>query len=88
MDTTQLLIVLTLGFTAIITIIIGIQIILLLKDVRIIVKNAKKILSGFESLGLSAEESLTEVVGFIQAIKVFFTLPELFSHKSKNEKRK
>lgn len=87
METTQLLVVITLGFVSLLTIIIGIQIILLLGDIRKISKHIKVIFSNLETIGINTKDSYEEISGFVQAIKSFLTISEKLSH-DKNEKRK
>ncbi len=85
MDTTQLLLIITLGTTTVFSVIIGIQLILLLKQARETLKNANKIISGFETLGTNVEHGFHEVAGFINGFRSILKVIEIFSSK-KNDK--
>jgi len=87
MDTTQLLLIITLGTTTIFSVVIGIQLIFLLKEIRVTLKNANKIISGFEEIGTNVEHGFHEIAGFVNGFKTILKIFEIFSTK-KNDKTK
>jgi len=87
MDTTQLLLIITLGTTTVFSVIIGIQLIFLLKEMQVTLKNANKIVSGFEEIGTNVEHGFHEVAGFVNGFKAILKVFEIFSTK-KNDKTK
>ncbi|MCX7881117.1 MAG: hypothetical protein N2482_01225 [Patescibacteria group bacterium] len=87
MDNTQLLFTLVLTISTIFLIIIGIQLIFLLKELRLLVKKANLIIGGFEKIGSSLENGLSEIVGFINGIKLIIKAIDVF-HKKNEYKNK
>jgi hypothetical protein len=86
MDTMQILLIITLGTTTVFSVIIGIQLILVLKELKKTLGTINKVTSGFESLGLGVEKGFEELAGFFNGFRALFKLFELVSPK-KNEKR-
>ncbi len=87
MDTTQLLLTVVLSITTIFLIIIGIQLIFILKDLRRLIKKTNAIVDELERVGVSFENSWSEISGFLSAIKTVFKLVNLL-HTKKHEKSK
>ena len=85
MDTTQLLLTIVLSITTVLLVIIGIQLIFLLKELRATLKRTNKIIDGFDSLGVGLDHGLTEVVGFFNGFKTIIKAFELI-HSKKNDK--
>jgi hypothetical protein len=81
MDTTQLLLTVVLGVSTILLIIIGIQLIFVLREIRLNLKRINEIIGGFEKLGLSLEHNFSEVFGFFTALKTLFKTLELLTNK-------
>ena len=81
MDTTQLLLTVVLSVSTILLIIIGIQLIFTLKEIRLSLKRINSIIDGFEKLGCSLEQNFSEVFGFITAIKTLFKTLDLLTNK-------
>ncbi len=87
MDTTQLLLTLVLTITTVLLIVVGIQLILVLKEVRKTVKKVNGIIESFEKLGGSMEHGFSEFIGFFSGIKTFFKVIDIL-HTRKNGKTK
>ncbi len=83
MDTTQILLNIIITITTIFLVIIGIQLILLIRDLRKVLGNVNKITSSLEKLGLSARANMQEVIGFISSIKLIL---KLLKHTNKDKK--
>lgn len=85
MDTTQILLIVTLGTTTIFSVIIGIQLISVLSELKKTLTTVNKIAAGFEAVGLNIEHGFGEVVGFVNGFKTIFKLFEVVARK-KNDK--
>jgi hypothetical protein len=86
MDTMQILLIITLGTTTIFSVIIGIQLILVLKELKQTLTTINKVTTGFESIGVGLEKGFEEVSGFMNGFKALFKLFELIAPK-KNDKK-
>jgi hypothetical protein len=87
MDTTQILLIVTLGTCTVFSVIIGIQLIQVLRELKKTLETINKITAGFEAVGLNIEHGFGEVVGFVNGFKTIFRIFEIFAHK-KNDKAK
>lgn len=87
MDTTQFLLTIVLSITTVLLIIIGIQLIFLLREVRKALKKVNNIVEGFEKLGLSVEHGVSELKGFVTGIKAISKIVDLI-HAKKNARSK
>ena len=87
MDTTQILLIVTLGTMTVFAVIIGIQLIQVLRELRKTLRTINRVADGFEAVGLNLEHGFGEVVGFVNGVKTIFKVFEVFSHK-KNDKDK
>ena len=87
MDTTQLLFTVTLSITTIFLVIIGVQLIFILKELRLTLKKINGIIINFEKIGGSLDHGLSEVFSFLSGIKILFKLVDILHHKKngKNE---
>ena len=83
MDTIQILLSAVLTVTTIFLIIVGIQLILLIRDLRLIFKNINIITQNLEKLGISAKTNMKELIGFVSSIKLVL---KLLKHTNKNGK--
>jgi len=86
MDTMQILLVVTLGSVTIFSIIVGIQLILVLKELKKTLATVNKITSGFETIGVGIEKGFEEITGFVNGFKALFKLFEIIAPK-KNDKK-
>lgn len=87
MDTTQLLLTVILTISTIFLVIIGIQLIFLLKELRLALRMVNRIIEGFEKAGLAVEHGFTEVLGFVSGAKSIFKILDVI-HQKKNGKSK
>jgi hypothetical protein len=87
MDTTQLLLTVVLTVTTILLVVVGIQLVFLLKEVRKTVKKVNGIIEGFEKVGGSVEHGFNEILGFFAGIKTMFKVVDVI-HNRKNGKSK
>ncbi len=85
MDSTQLLLTIILTVSTILAIIIGIQLIFVLKELRRTLLNVNKIVSGLESVGGGIEHEFSEILGFVKGVGNIFKILDNLNHK-KNEK--
>jgi hypothetical protein len=87
MDTTQLLLATTLIVTTVFLIIVGIQLVFVLRDVRTSLKRINAIIGGFEKVGIGMEHGWQEMLGFFGGLKSFFKVLGVIHHK-KNGRHK
>ena len=87
MDATQLLLTVVLTVTTVLLIVVGIQLIFVLKELRKTLKKVNGIIENFEKVGVSVEHSLSEVTGFVSGLKTIFKVIDLI-HAKKNVKSK
>ncbi|MDH7476687.1 MAG: hypothetical protein QHH09_04510 [Microgenomates group bacterium] len=87
MDNTQLLLTVILTVTTFFMILIGIQLIFVLKELRTALKKINNIIEGFEKVGINLEHGFHEFVGFFTGFKTIFKIFEHLSSK-KNGKQK
>lgn len=87
MDTTQLLLSVVLTVTTILLIVVGIQLIFILKDLRQLLRKANHIVEDLEKVGISFEHGFSEITGFLSSFKVLFRLINSLQSK-KNGKSK
>lgn len=84
MDTTQILLAITLSVTTLFLIIVGIQVVFLLRELRETVRKANTIVESFERVGMGVESGFNEVVGFLGGIKSVFKILDVLK-KRKDE---
>ncbi|NTU46177.1 hypothetical protein HGA88_00975 [Candidatus Roizmanbacteria bacterium] len=87
MDTTQLLLTIVLSLTTILLVIVGVQLIFVLRELKTTLHNVNKIIEGFETMGTGLHHGVSEVVGFLNGFKAIVKTVELAKLK-KNEKNK
>lgn len=87
MDSTQLLLTVTLSVTTIFLIIIGIQLIFILRELRYVLRKTHTIIDGFEKFGGSMENGFHEFIAFFSGIKTLLKIFHLVE-KKKHEKTK
>ena len=87
MDTTQLLLTIILSLTTFLLIVVGVQLIFVLKEIRRAIVAVNKVIASFESLGVGLDSGFHEVVGFLNGFKTILKLVDTVSHK-RNEKSK
>ncbi|NCO88329.1 hypothetical protein AUK04_05120 [Candidatus Roizmanbacteria bacterium CG2_30_33_16] len=85
MDSTQLLLTIILTVSTILAIIIGIQLIFVLKELRKALLNVNKVVSGLESVSVGIENEFSEVLGFVKGLRNIFKIIDNLNRK-KNEK--
>ncbi len=87
MDATQLLLSVVLTVTTILLVVIGIQLIFILRDFRKTIKKVNGIIEEFEKIGMNVEHGFSEVTGFFQGAKTLFKIIDII-HSKKNAKSK
>lgn len=85
MDTVQILLIIVLVLTTIFLAVVGVQLTLTLIETRKALKNANKIIQGFETTGIQLNKGVTEIGGFVTGFKSVMRLLEVIATK-KNEK--
>ena len=87
MDSTQLLLSVVLTVTTVLLVVVGIQLIFVLKELRKTLKKVNGIIENFEKVGMSVEHSFSELTGFVSGLKTIFKVID-FIHTKKNAKSK
>lgn len=87
MDQTQLVLTIALTISTIILVIIGLQLILVLRDLRKILKKVSAVFDALEKFGLSLEHGFSEIYGFLAGFKTILKVIDLVN-KRKNGKEK
>lgn len=80
-DTTQILLISAITIITIILTIIGIQLIFILKDLRIFLHTVNKITHEIEKIGDGFENGYHEFIGFFVGIKKFLKIIDYVSDK-------
>ncbi len=81
MDTPQLLLSVALTVSTILLVVVGIQLIFILKELRLVLKKINEIIAAFEKVGVSVEHGFSEVLGFFSGIKTLFKLINILQTK-------
>ncbi len=87
MDSTQLLLTVVLSVTTVLLVVVGIQLVFVLKEVRKTLQRINGIVDNFEKVGVSVEHGFSELSGFVAGIKTLFKVVDLI-HIKKNAKSK
>jgi len=87
MDTIQILLLIVLVVSTIFLTVVGIQLTLVLFELRKAIKNANTIVKGFDTIGLGLKHGIGEATGFINGFKTVLKVIDLYKDK-KNEKSK
>ena len=74
MDPTQVLLTLVLATTTIFLLIVGIQLVFLLRELRKTLRNVNSVVDGFKKIGFNAESGFKEIAGFLIGIKTIVKL--------------
>ena len=81
MDTTQLLLTIVLTVSTILLIIVGIQLVFVLKELRTSLIKVNRIIGGFEKVSESIEHGFGELTGFVAGFKTIFKFIDIFQKK-------
>ncbi len=87
MDSTQLLLTVVLTVTTVLLVVVGIQLVFVLKEVRKTLQKVNGIVEHFEKVGVSVEHGFSELSGFVAGAKTLFKVIDLL-HVKKNAKSK
>jgi len=82
METTQLLLTLILSLSTILLLIVGLQLIFILIDLRKILRKINQIIENFERVGTSLEHGFEEILGFFSGFKVLLKIFDLFEKRN------
>lgn len=86
LDTTQIILITALTITTIILSIIGIQVFLVLREIRNIMTRIRNAVDSFEKVGISLGSGYSELLGFISGFRNIFNLFKVLSER-KNRKK-
>ncbi len=85
MDQTQLILTIALTISTIFLTIIGIQLILILRETRKLIKKANNIFDSLEKAGLVIHSGFAEVYGFLTGFKTILKLLDFFKKNGKEK---
>jgi len=74
MDPTQVLLTLVLATTTVFLLIVGIQLIFLLRELRKTLKNVNSVVDGFKKIGFNVDSGFKEIAGFLIGVKTIIKL--------------
>lgn len=86
-DISQVLIASAITIMTVIVTIVGIQLILFLRETQKTVKRVNGIVDELEKIGMHVGHGANEIVGFVSGIKGFFKIVDLLSKKKKHDKK-
>jgi len=87
MDTIQILLLIVLVISTIFLTVVGIQLTLVLFELRKTLSNVNKIIKGFDSIGVGLQHGIGEATGFINGFKTVLKVIDLYK-SAKNDKPK
>ncbi len=80
-DTTQILLISAISIMTVIFTIVGIQLIFILRDARILITKMNTIVHELNNMGVNMNNSYSEVIGFFSGVKNIFNLVDTLSKK-------
>lgn len=87
-DTSQILIVAAITVMTVILTVIGVQLIFVLRDVRVLLEKVNGIVAEVEKIGLNIGQGYSEVMGFVSGVKNVFLLTDYLAQKKKKKNDK
>lgn len=85
MDTIQILLLIVLSISTIFLTIVGVQLVLVLLELKKALTSINKIIKGFDSIGVGLQHGLGEATGFINGFKTIMKIVDLYNNRKKNE---
>lgn len=86
-DTTQIILISVITVITIILTVVGIQLIFVLKELRIFLARANTVGEQLEKIGINVSHGYSELIGFFHGLKSFFKVLNLLTKdKDKNDK--
>ncbi|MDP4011535.1 MAG: hypothetical protein Q8P72_04920 [Candidatus Roizmanbacteria bacterium] len=87
MDTIGILLLIVLVISTLFLTVVGIQLALVLFELRRAISNINKIIKGFDTIGVGLKHGIGEATGFINGFKTVLKVIDLYKD-TKNEKSK
>lgn len=85
MDTMQILLLIVLSITTIFLMVVGVQIVLLLNELKKTLATVNKIVKGFDTIGMGLQHGLGEATGFINGLKTIMKIVDIYNNRRKND---
>lgn len=85
MDTIQILLLIVLSISTIFLTVVGIQLVLVLIELKKALTSINKIIKGFDSIGVGLQHGIGEATGFINGFKTIMKIVDLYNNRKKNE---
>jgi hypothetical protein len=87
-DINEIAIVAAITVTTVVFTVVCIQLILILRDIRVIVKKMSNLTNHLESFGFNVTSGYSEAVGFLVGFKKVFKVLELLAEKNAKHAKK
>jgi len=88
MDTIQILLLIVLIISTLFLTVVGIQLALVLFEVRKAVRNINKIIKGFDIIGTGLKHGIGEATGFINGFKTVMKVIDLYKDSTHDKSKK
>lgn len=86
MDTIQILLLVVLSLSTIFLTVVGIQLVIVLIEVKKTLKHVNKIVQSFDSVGTGLQHGIGEIVGFVNGFKTIMKVIDVTRKKNDNSK--
>ena len=86
MDTIQILLIIVLSISTILLTVVGIQIVMILQNIKKVLTRTNKIIDGFDAIGTGLKHGIGEATGFINGFKTIMKIVDLYKGNKKNGK--
>ncbi|OGK31455.1 hypothetical protein A3B02_01890 [Candidatus Roizmanbacteria bacterium RIFCSPLOWO2_01_FULL_42_14] len=86
LDSSQILIIAAITIMTAILTVIGVQLILVLKDIKKILGRVNALIDAIEGIGFSITHGSAEIIGFITGVKKLLGIVDAIAEKSKRKK--
>lgn len=84
-DPSQIFIVAAITIMTVILSILGVQLIFVLRDLRVLMSRVNNIVGELEKIGLNIGHGYTEAMGFVSGVKNLFMLTDYIAEKKKKK---
>lgn len=86
MDTIQILLLVVLSLSTIFLTVVGIQLVIVLIEVKKTLKHVNKIVQSFDNVGTGLQHGIGEIVGFVNGFKTIMKVIDVTRRKNDNSK--
>lgn len=87
-DTSQIILISAITVMTVILTVVGIQLIFVLKELRIFLGKANNIIEELEKIGVNVGHEYSEILGFFSGLKKFFSIIDILAKKKSQKNAK